>query len=98
MAFAEGRVLAKPAKPRLGNFTMLRPRFTLRVVLAVMTIVAVVAWQGSIVLKRKQYLRVVRTFTLAAMERTNQDWTDGNHRREYAPNFLRRLLETRISR
>ena len=71
---------------------MLRPRFTLRVVLVVMTIVAVVAWQGSFVLKRKQCLRVVRTFTLAEMERTNQNWTDGNHRPEYAPNFLRRLF------
>ena len=39
---------------------MPRPRFTLRVALAVTTLVAVVAWQGGIVFQRRTALTKVR--------------------------------------
>ena len=71
---------------------MPRPRFTLRVALAVTAIVAVLAWQGSIVLKRNQRLRTARSHSLVEMKRLNKEWTDRNHRPDYAPNFFRRML------
>ena len=71
---------------------MPRPRFTLRVALVVTAIVAVVAWQGSIVLRRNQRLRTARSHSLVEMKRLHKEWTDRNHRPDYAPNFFRRML------
>ena len=71
---------------------MPRPRFTLRAVLAVTAIVAVVAWQYSIVLKRNETLSSVRSISVDGMERRSEEWTSKNHRPVHAPNFLRRIL------
>jgi hypothetical protein len=54
--------------------------------------VAVVAWQGSIMLQRKQGLRTARSFTLVEMKQRNQELTDRNYRPDYAPSLFRRLL------
>jgi hypothetical protein len=71
---------------------MPRLRFTLRVVLVVTAIAAVVAWQYGTVLKRKESLRFARGISLSTIERMSSDWADGHHRPAYAPNVLRRLL------
>lgn len=45
---------------------MPRPRFTLRVVLAVTALAAVLAWQGGIVIQRKWAMESGQTFILAS--------------------------------
>ena len=54
---------------------MSRPRFTLRVVLVVTAIVAVLAWQGGIAYKRKAALTRVRV-SANAIVITGNDATD----------------------
>ncbi|WP_152099214.1 hypothetical protein [Lacipirellula parvula] len=64
----------------------------MRVALAATAIVAVIAWQWSIVYQRRAFLSDARGLTLSEIYWMNSNWADGHHKPQFAPGYFRLLL------